>query len=71
MTRQDLDELAVLLGGDEPSEQSAKLPSSVEPTVTVSGFGQLRFPMTAAQAKKLIAHGEPAPYGMKLTTLID
>lgn len=71
MTRQDLDELAVLLGGDEPSEQSAKLPSSVEPTVTVSGFGQLRFPMTAAQAKKLIAHGEPAPYGMGEQTLVD
>lgn len=71
MTSQHLGELARLLGGQASMRSSAQLSSSEGPAVAVCGYGELRLPLTAAQAKKLIAHGEPAPFGKGEETLVD
>ena len=72
MTTTHLQELARLLGGESSIRSSAALSELPEcPTVTVEGYGELRLPLTAAMAKKLIAHGEPAPFGKGEETLLD
>jgi len=72
MTRTHLDELARLLGGQASTRSSAQLTSLHEhPMVTVAGFGELRLPLTAARAKKLISFGQPAPFGKGEDTLVD
>ena len=72
MTTTHLQELARLLGGESSIRSSAALSGLPEcPTVTVEGYGELRLPLTAAMAKKLIAHGEPAPFGKGQETLLD
>ncbi len=72
MTRTHLDELARLLGGEASARSSAQLSTlPQDPTVTVAGYGKLQLPLTAARAKKLLAHGEPAPFGKGEETLLD
>ncbi|GAB96970.1 putative 2-oxoglutarate/Fe(II)-dependent dioxygenase YbiX [Kineosphaera limosa] len=72
MTTKDLDELALLLGGGMSARSSAALPKREQsPTVTVAGFGELRLPLTAATARRLVAKGEAAPFGKGEETLLD
>lgn len=72
MTSTHADELARLLGGRASARSSAQLSGLREgPTVTVAGHGELQLPLTAARAKKLLAFGEPAPFGKGEDTLLD
>src|SRR4051794_8594386 len=68
--RKDL--LAALDRIDRPGSfcVSGRVPA-ILPGLTVEGVGQVGLPLSAGQAKELIAHAEQAPYGKGEQTLVD
>jgi hypothetical protein len=44
---------------------------AVDPGVTIDGLGAVALPLKRGVAKKLIAHGQVAPYGKGAETLVD
>ena len=55
------DRLARTLRGDAQAAFSVELASKADDfSLEVKGFGQVRFPVTAAKARKLIGLGRPA-----------
>ncbi|MCL2584909.1 MAG: 2OG-Fe(II) oxygenase, partial [Streptosporangiales bacterium] len=66
------DRLGETLQGDEEPESSTKFTVRRDAlALDVEGFGRTAFPVTPAQARKLIALGQPARFGRGEETLTD
>jgi hypothetical protein len=66
------DRLARTLRGDAQAAFSVELAAKADDlSLEVEGFGQVRFPVTAAKARKLIGLGRPARFGRGEETLTD
>jgi len=64
--------LAMTLRGDAQAAFSVELAAKADDlSLEVEGFGQVRFPVTAAKARKLIGLGRPARFGRGEETLTD
>ena len=66
------DRLARMLRGDVQTAFSVELTAKMDDlTLEVEGFGHVKFPVTPAKARKLLALGEPAKFGRGEQTLTD
>src|SRR6516162_2834243 len=66
------DRLARTLRGDTQTAFSVELTASTaDLSLQVEGFGQVRFPVTPARARKLAGLGQPARFGRGKETLTD
>src|SRR6266496_2917688 len=66
------DRLARTLRGEAQAAFSVELTARVDDlSLEVEGFGQVRFPVTPAKARKLFGLGEPARFGRGEQTLTD
>jgi predicted 2-oxoglutarate/Fe(II)-dependent dioxygenase YbiX len=66
------DRLASTLRGDADTAFSAELTLRMDNlSLAVEGFGPVRFPVTAAKARKLASLGQPARFGRGEQTLTD
>ncbi|HEY6314464.1 MAG TPA: hypothetical protein VIY52_27215, partial [Streptosporangiaceae bacterium] len=66
------DRLARTLRGDAQSAFSVELTArTADLSLQVEGFGQVRFPVTPAKARKLVGLGQPARFGRGEETLTD
>src|SRR6516162_2237850 len=66
------DRLARTLRGDTQTAFSVELTASTaDLSLQVEGFGQVRFPVTPARARKLASLGQPARFGRGEQTLTD
>jgi 2-oxoglutarate-Fe(II)-dependent oxygenase superfamily protein len=64
--------LARTLRGDAQSAFSVELTAkTADLSLQVEGFGQVRFPVTPAKARKLVGLGQPARFGRGEETLTD
>jgi 2OG-Fe(II) oxygenase superfamily len=66
------DRLGRMLRGEETSAFSVELKARPDDlTLEVEGFGAVKFPVTAAKARKLIELGQPARFGRGEETVTD
>ena len=66
------DRLARTLRGDVKAAFSVELTARMDDlSLEVDGFGQVRFPVTPAKARKLIGLGQPARFGRGEETVTD
>ena len=66
------DRLARTLRGDAQTVFSVELTArTADLSLQVEGFGQVRFPVTPAKARKLAGLGQPARFGRGKETLTD
>src|SRR5215467_12402620 len=66
------DRLARTLRADAQTAFSVELTAKREDlSLQVEGFGQVRFPVTPAKARKLVGLGQPAGFGRGEETLTD
>jgi predicted 2-oxoglutarate/Fe(II)-dependent dioxygenase YbiX len=66
------DRLARTLRGDAQAAFSVELTARTdELSLEIEGFGHVRFPVTPAKARKLLALGQPAQFGRGEQTLTD
>jgi len=66
------DRLARTLRGDAQTVFSVELTArTADLSLQVEGFGQVRFPVTPAKARKLAGLGQPARFGRGQETLTD
>jgi predicted 2-oxoglutarate/Fe(II)-dependent dioxygenase YbiX len=66
------DRLARTLRADAQTAFSVELTAKVaDLSLQVEGFGQVRFPVTPAKARKLVGLGEPARFGRGAETVTD
>src|SRR5271157_2735171 len=72
MARAARDRLARTLRGDVQAAFSVELTAQTDDLgLEVEGFGQVRFPVTPAKARKLLGLGRPARFGRGEETLTD
>jgi 2OG-Fe(II) oxygenase superfamily len=72
MVRAARDRLARTLRGDAQTAFSVELTArTADLSLQVEGFGQVRFPVTPAKARKLVGFGQPARFGRGTETLTD
>jgi predicted 2-oxoglutarate/Fe(II)-dependent dioxygenase YbiX len=72
MAKAARDRLARTLRGDAQTAFSVELTSRTDDLdLEVDGFGHVRFPVTAAKARKLLGLGRPARFGRGEETLTD
>jgi len=72
MTTAARDRLARTLRSDAQAAFSAELTSRTDDlNLEVEGFGQVRFPVTPAKARKLLGLGQPARFGRGEETVTD
>ena len=66
------DRLARTLRGDAETAFSVEFTTRTDDlSLAVEGFGPVRFPVTAAKARKLASLGQPARFGLGEQTLTD
>jgi predicted 2-oxoglutarate/Fe(II)-dependent dioxygenase YbiX len=72
MARAARDRLARTLRGDTQTAFSVEVRAGTgDLSLVVEGFGQVKFPVTPAKARKLLGLGEPARFGRGEETLTD